>query len=55
MGAEKTALFEAPVFGAAPADVVCHLRRAAYAVISNTDGRVAAIRAALHDVTSRLA
>jgi 8-oxo-dGTP diphosphatase len=42
-----------PVFGAAPAGVVCHPRRAAYVVISNSHGGVAAIRAALRDGTSR--
>jgi len=42
-----------PVFGLAPAGVVCHPRRAAYAVIARPDGRVAAIRASLRDGTSR--
>src|SRR5262245_44678624 len=45
--------FEWTVFGAAPAGVVCHARHAAYAVISNSDGGVAAIRAALLDGTVR--
>jgi 8-oxo-dGTP diphosphatase len=44
--------FEPPVFGSAPAGVLCHPRRAAYAVISKPDGRVAAIRATLRDGTS---
>jgi len=42
-----------PVFGAAPVGVVCYPRRAAYAVISNSHGGVAAIRAALLDGTSK--
>ena len=33
-----------PVFGAAPSDVACHLRLAAYGVILDTQGRVAAVR-----------
>src|SRR5262245_37056745 len=40
-----------PVFGAAPPGVVCHIRRAAYAVIFRPDGQVAAIRAALSNGT----
>jgi 8-oxo-dGTP diphosphatase len=40
-------------FGTAPNGVVCHLRHAAYAVISNSRGEVAAVRAALLDGTSR--
>ena len=47
------ASFDGPVFGVAPFGVVCHPRRAAYAVISRADGRVAAIRASLRDGTSR--
>ncbi len=46
-------LTEWPVFGAAPAGVVCHPRRAAYAVIWNPDGAVATIRASLRDRTTR--
>jgi 8-oxo-dGTP pyrophosphatase MutT (NUDIX family) len=34
---------EPPIFGACPPDVVCHDRRAAYAVIREEDGRVAAV------------
>jgi 8-oxo-dGTP diphosphatase len=46
-------LSEWPVFGAAPEGVVCHPRRAAYAVVLNSDGHVATIRAALRDGTRR--
>ena len=31
-----------PVFGAAPSGVACHAREAAYVVITNTDGWIAA-------------
>jgi 8-oxo-dGTP pyrophosphatase MutT (NUDIX family) len=41
-----------PVFGAAPLDVVCRRRLAAYAVIADADGRVAAIRAIVRERTS---
>ena len=42
-----------PVFGTPPAGVMCYPRRAAYAVISNSSGGVAAIRVALLDGTSK--
>jgi len=44
---------EPPVFGAAPAGVVCHPRPAAYVVVRAPDGRVAAIRAVAFDGTTR--
>ena len=42
-----------PVFGAAPAGVVCHPRPAAYVVVRAPDGRVAVIHAVAFDVTTR--
>jgi 8-oxo-dGTP diphosphatase len=45
MGTES----DAPVFGIAPPDCLCIPRRAAYAVVAGTDGRVAVILARLRD------
>jgi len=46
-------ILDLPVFGAAPAGVVCHPRPAAYVVVRAPDGRVAVIRAVAFDGTMR--
>lgn len=40
---------ETPVFGCAPPGVICRPRQAAYAIITNTEGRVATILVRLRD------